>query len=33
MLSTEESSASNFGFTPNEVEEILSYYDLLAYEE
>ena len=29
---TEEISASYFGFTPNEVQEILSYYDLLAYE-
>ena len=29
---TEEISASYFGFTPNEVYEILSYYDLLAYE-
>ena len=29
---TEEISASYFGFTPNEVQKILSYYDLLAYE-
>ena len=29
---TEEISASQFGFTPNDVHEILSYYDILPYE-
>ena len=29
---TEEISASYFGFTPRDVHEVLSYYDLLAYE-
>ena len=29
---TEEISASHFGFTSDDVHEVLSYYDLLAYE-